>query len=832
MKKLEKKAILLESNLNVVSLKGHLIYKSILENVELPRTYIKVHKGKEIKTKCNENTLPLNQSLEVREIVSHLYTDKSFAKSFTLKKLEDGYKVSTNAIISVTFDKPLNDGEKDKKDKWHKTKTIATEKQVRAYVYENGFTYNDIKYVLYKRSSGNAKEGKCLFIREDLYAYMWKWSCLDYDFNIVNRYDISSLYAYSCLSLTNIHDLITIEPKNILLIDDVDTTVSRMASVSELVDGKIEVTDRITGIQSSCFDGQSLIDESIVNSSELYANKGTILLRNRFFKSNGINTKIQEYYAENGISTVYDMFDNPHDAKDILLITTPNSCKWLKFQNQFSNKEECYNYWLNTIDSQFGICKSEPTSKFGKYQRMSYQMVNTLPLNEDDVFKLASKTANDINKINTSSKKFIEYIKEDDVTITTTAIERMLEIAPKFEETIEFDNFKARYIDKRKKQCKSGKLLVKGDNMTLIGNPYMMLVRSYDTNYYNTFLSENECYCGYFKPFERVVGFRSPHITMGNVSLFYNRKVKVYDRWFNLTPNCVVINAYETASCQRLGGSDFDGDAMLLTNDKLVCKRALEVQDFLIPINEVKGEKKLRLLSELNEIDNLLHSNAIGLIVNASQKYNSLYWDTNDDKLKKEYYDKASALSSMSQIAIDLSKKMIDGLSLNREIMRYRADSTPKFFDVIVKKKKGYKKPSNMRKMKCPMDYLQNIKFARKPYGKGSDMIDLFEVQSSNNKEITYNKTQIEDIRVMIESYSKKMAYMSIKGVETDNTNSIKLELIEKLSKKLVNKTTLYFLMNHILKNEKWSEIRNLALSCVILAYNEELGKLTNPTLN
>lgn len=828
MKKIEKKAILLESNLNIVSLKGHLVYKSILENVALPRTYIKSCRGKEVLSKQRENTCPLNQSLETKELINHLYNDKSFTKAFTLKKSKDGYKASTNAIINVVFNKALTIGEENEEGKWCKTQTIANEKEIRKYVYRNGFNYNDVKYVLYKRSAGNAKDGKTLFIKEDLYKHMWKWSCLDWDFNVDEKYDISSLYAYSSLSLTNIHDTINIKPKNILLIDDVDTIVKEMASVSELVDGKVKVTNRIADIQSSCFDGQSLIDESIVNSSSIYANKGTILLRNRFFKSNGINTRIQEYYSKNNVKTVYDMFNNPHDAKDILMITTPNSVKWLKFSNEFECDQQCYNYWLDTISDEFGIAKSEPTSKFGEYQRMSYQMVNTLPLSKEDTFELADTTVTQINELNTNASKFIEYIEKDDVTITTKAIIEMLKLSPKFKETVEFNSFKSRYIDKRKKECKNGKLLIKGDNCTIVGNPYAMLVRSHDTNYYGTFLKSNECHCTLFDDSVRLSGFRSPHITMGNVTVLNNKIVDVYNKWFNLTKNCVVINAYETSICQRLQGQDFDSDFMLLTDNKLVRTKAEEVQEFLIPINEVKGTKKLRKLCELNEIDNILHTGAIGLIVNNSQRYNSMLWNTEDKEERQLYYDNASALSSLSQIAIDLSKKMVDGLDLNKEIIRSKANLTPMFFkNFTTNKTKVNEEQSRFTEMSCPMDYLQKVKFARKPYGEGSkSMLDIFKKQNSKNKELQYNKGQIKDIKDLIQAYSDKMTYISIAGVETDSINDIKLELIEKLSKKEVNTTTLYFLIKRVTTSSEWSKIRNMSISCIILAFKEGLEKL------
>lgn len=66
----------------------------------------------------------------------------------------------------------------------------------------------------------------------------------------------------------------------------------------------------------------------------------------KFFK----NYFGDEYYT----ATVTDMFGNEHHVKNIELITTDNSMKWLKFGKS-------YDYWCNWVydnECQFGIVKT------------------------------------------------------------------------------------------------------------------------------------------------------------------------------------------------------------------------------------------------------------------------------------------------------------------------------------------------------------------------------------------------------------------------------------------------------------------------------------------
>ena len=80
-------------------------------------------------------------------------------------RYEYNNKFFTNDIISIKFTFS------------HENMKIA---QLREKIYENGFYINInneiIHYVRYKRSAGQARVGKCLFIKQSLYDDMIKYS--------------------------------------------------------------------------------------------------------------------------------------------------------------------------------------------------------------------------------------------------------------------------------------------------------------------------------------------------------------------------------------------------------------------------------------------------------------------------------------------------------------------------------------------------------------------------------------------------------------------------------------------------------------------------------
>lgn len=109
-------------------------------------------------------------------------------------------------------------------DGQYKAKTnIKCEKnvaEVRKFLYKNGFRCNGKRYVRWKRSSGSARVGRCLFIDERLYDEFHKWELCGLDIKNGDAVDLAALESYISLTSSSIIGHLNIARENILLIQD------------------------------------------------------------------------------------------------------------------------------------------------------------------------------------------------------------------------------------------------------------------------------------------------------------------------------------------------------------------------------------------------------------------------------------------------------------------------------------------------------------------------------------------------------------------------------------------------------------------------------------
>src|SRR5690606_22418388 len=137
------------------------------------------------------------------------------------------------------------------KNTWHEVSST----ELREMFYTNGFTLSfvdkktgeitDIDYVVYKRSSSKSRVGQCLFIRKDLYNTMINWSRMYLPFKEEMKIDYPGLLASESLVGSAIEYTVKINPKNILIIDDVTSKFNQVCNVVK----KDEVTGLLKSVQ-------------------------------------------------------------------------------------------------------------------------------------------------------------------------------------------------------------------------------------------------------------------------------------------------------------------------------------------------------------------------------------------------------------------------------------------------------------------------------------------------------------------------------------------------------------------------------------------------------
>lgn len=708
------------------------------------------------------------------------------------KSYDESYKIATKGINEnledeekLNYYKELLENIEKNKDKFDK----KTANELRYKYYNEGVrleypTYYKNKklkkieyvdYLMLYRSTGKAKDGSCIFINKKLYKKAIDFLYMGYKLPKKNA-PIVEISAYSSLICSTIVDTIKINPRDILILNDVDSFFNTNVISVETDENKHCITKHIDNykVKNTLFDGQCLVDDSIFPKDN---HCGAILLRHHMCKMGGSHTLIQLFFKdyfgddyENAI--VLDMFGNEHYAKDIKVITTDNAMKWLKFGIT-------YDHWCDKVNQNgnlFGIVKSPHRSKLGYVQRMSYQTVNSLDLGiMESVVKL--------------SKDYIESLKRDN-NIFLDYLRNNKNFSNDYEVLIalceqNWDFTRSEYFRSRKKfiimnyvnEFKFGKVLQDADNLVIVGSPYAMLLYSVgeDVTKDNSFSKEKDaiqCYTNRFKDGEYLANFRSPFNSKNNMGYLHNVYSKEMERYFRLGEQVIAVNMINTDFQDRNNGSDQDFDTIYVTNQLDIVDYAKYCYlNYPTIVNNIKKESKSYKLSKDSYamIDNGLSSaqRAIGVSSNLAQLCLTYTYNFDDEK----YDDYCCILSVLAQVAIDSAKRKFD-VDISGEIKRIEKDmgveeiGYPKFWKHVKDKKakNGYpkfKKENINNDLICPMNYLIDLKF--KYYRSNEETLPMSYFFQKFELEERDRRRKSKKVEKLIEDYSLCL-YKNIKS--------------------------------------------------------------------
>lgn len=610
----------------------------------------------------------------------------------------------------------------------------ASKEQIREFFYQDGVNVSyvtrakngaikkteTIHYKMLYRSVGKAKKGCCMFVCDRLYNKAIQFLRMGIKLKKENA-PIVEISAYSSLVSSAIVGKIRISPKDVFVFKDVDSyTTANVVSV-EINEQKNCLARLINNykIKNTMFDGQALIDKSVFPS---WGN-GYVLLRHHFCKMAAFNTNLQlffqDYFGDSyDTATLVDMFGVAHLVKDIKLITTENAMKWTKFNIS-------YDYWCDWVEKnncEFGVVKTAHESKLGEVQRMSYQMVNTL--NEQIMPQVVQHSVDYITRLKSDDEVFLEYLRKNSNFVNDfDVLLALVEQDRCFLQSSYFRQRRKHIIENYILNFKSGHINQNGDNLTLVGSPYAMLLACVGEEVERDVTlqqspSDNaiRCYSERFANDVYLAGFRSPHNSPNNIVWLKNEKHCLMKKYFNFGKQILAVNVCHTDIQDRANGCDFDSDSFYVTDQVQIVEHAKNCQK-LYPtiVNNIPKESKCHNSDLLSfaRMDNELAAaqRAIGESSNLAQIALTYTYNFNEQK----YKDYVCILSVLAQCAIDNAKRRFD-IDLVSEIKRIKKDmevSTtgyPIFWGVV---KKDFNKDLIDESLSCPMNYLYYQKFPK-----------------------------------------------------------------------------------------------------------------------
>ena len=718
-----------------------------------------------------ENGLRVSKDGRTRDIIgiNFDFGAKSYAE--TLKRVEHSIEMEESQNNDPDRLAKLH----DLKERVELNKDLYQKKSkeaIREEFYRNGVdvTYTTtnkqgevvkaekIHYRMLYRSTGKAKAGSCMFISDRLYKKAHNFLYMGIKLP-KNNAPIVEASAYVSLVASSVVDRICINPKNILILEDVDSFFRTNVVSVETNQNKecFAKTIKDYQVKNTLFDGQALIDKSIFPS---WGN-GYILLRHHMCKTAAFKADIKAFFKdyfgeEYNQATVVDMFGNEHYAKDIQMITTDNAMKWLKF-------DISYEYWCERVNmngNMFGIVKTAHKSKFGEVQRMSYQMINSLDVG---IMKNVSKVSREyIMSLKSDDDVFLQYLRDN--TNFANDFDVLVALCEQNPDFIRCDYF----IERRRKiikgyihKFKTGKVIQEGDNLVMVGSPYAMLLHAVGENVEkdDTLKGRDgaiECYTKRFPPNLQLAGFRNPHNGKNNILSLYNVDSEKLDKYFDIGQQCVAVNCIHTDLQDRANGCDFDSDSIYCTNQVDIAQYAKYCyKHYPTIVNNIPKEKNCytNSMADYALIDNnLSHSQlAIGESSNLAQLALTYTYNYDDQK----YKDYVCILSVLAQVSIDSAKRRYD-IDIANEIRRIKRDMNiqeygyPKFWLNI---RSGFNKDKINYDLSCPMNELSNVRFKGVSVRKGVLPISHF----LNKYEIKGSRRGSRKVEKIIEKYSLEL---------------------------------------------------------------------------
>lgn len=513
---------------------------------------IKVHKNESTRDViCIEFTCG-SKSYE-EEIKASNGRIKDWERAYSNGKIDENEK-----DFHINIEKQLQAESECNKDKYIK----KSFEDIRIEYYKDGVginyhTYNKdgsikkTEYIHYKmlyRTAGKAKKGSCMFIRDELYDKAHEFLTIGIEMPY-DKAPIVEMGAYSSLITSSIVGKVQIRPEEIFVFKDIDSFLNTNVVY---IDNDEDKRCRVSHVdnyplKNTMFDGQALIDSSIFPEW----GDGYILLRHHMCKMAAFNTNIQLFFKdyfgdEYETAELTDMFGQTRRVKDIKLITTENAMKWRTFGID-------YDYWLDWVkanDCNFGIVKTAHESKLGEVQRMSYQMVNAL--NVDDMDSVLECSRQFVYRLKNDDEFFLQYLR-DNVNFSND-YEVLVALCEHNSDFVNCDYFR----DRRYKitqsyimDLKIGKLIQPADNLVILGSPYAMLLATVgeDVEQDDTFSQYDnciQCYTGKFKDGEYLAGFRSPFNGRANMDYLLNHYDERFEKYFNLGKQIIAVNMLHT----------------------------------------------------------------------------------------------------------------------------------------------------------------------------------------------------------------------------------------------------------------------------------------------
>ena len=454
---------------------------------------------------------------------------------------------------------------------------LIIDKEKDYYRACRGFSINGIKYKRLLGTNGGIKNSTIVFVSEKHADELRRR--IDNGRNPDAELVPAKLEAYKALTCSASTPVSL--PNGILVVDDCETEfLSDIIYLTDEGDGEPVMEMRKNEkIQMDASDGYGIMLPSLADkwSEELGLDYRVSGVNTRFSFEKGMVFTFDFVDFADKIAKKYivkDAWGNEVDIRNVELVLTTSMVKL------WDSYESCEDYINKSIENgyTFGIAKTCP-KELETERNLNYQFIQSYDLDDNDIEELISPTMNEIKDVLGGDwRKTVLFLKGaglnadnigriDDDFIKAIMIDPRMVDDPFVQSTI------YQLIRNRINEAKVGVLKVHGNYSIVSGDPYTLCQSIFGLEL-TGLLKDGEIYNQYWADHgaDRLACFRAPMTCHNNIRLVRPADNEQVRYWYQYMTTCTIFNSWDTAA-SALNGCDFDGDLVMLTDNKVLVNK-------------------------------------------------------------------------------------------------------------------------------------------------------------------------------------------------------------------------------------------------------------------
>ena len=453
-----------------------------------------------------------------------------------------------------------------------------------------GFYLNGIHYIYLCSGSGQIRRNTATFINDEYYKTVVKTLNCGLD-EKTSEFVLAKYSAYFALAFSSI---LWVRTPRVCVIKDFYNTLKQepvdFIYHDENDGGKAKIEERKLDLELNCADGQGLIDPEFAKLwSEDMSLKYTpcsFVVRSCFIKGNLATFDFKQYAYDHNITTIKDRWGKVYNIKDIDVLLSESQFKTYKY---YSSWQEYSNY-MTKGNIHWGVARYNKIED-EEYVLANYQYIQSLTLNTEDIKELIAPTVEWIQQICSGDLLYAMLYAFGNKSVNveynnlygsakTIPMRALIKNANFLDDTYVQQKL-YKNITESINHAKIGKIWIHGNYQFMIADPVAQCQSALGLPVTGV-LKRDEIWSKFWidrfnkqlTPIDQCIvdTCRSPmidqhehnpmHVSVDNTEA---------NRWLKYLTSGIVYNIYDT-SCFRHEDSDYDGDIVLVTDNKFFIK--------------------------------------------------------------------------------------------------------------------------------------------------------------------------------------------------------------------------------------------------------------------